>query len=151
MNRIATRPDLADTLMDIARMWAHRSTCARNRVGAVIAIHGRTVSSGYNGAPSGMDHCQHVPADIADQVGTTLGCPLAVHAEANAIAFAARAGVSVDGGELFTTLAPCRSCAQLIINAGIWAVHYAEPYRDTTGVALLRTAGLDVIATGDLV
>jgi dCMP deaminase len=67
-----------------------------------------------------------------------------VHAEANAIAYAARYGVTLDGTEMFTTHQPCLACAQIIINAGIMRVVYMNPYRLLNGLHLLIDAGLDV-------
>lgn len=69
---------------------------------------------------------------------------ISVHAEANAIAFAARWGVSLEGAELHTTLTPCIPCAQLIINTGIIRVVSMVPHHDPsrTGVQLLENAGI---------
>jgi dCMP deaminase len=70
-------------------------------------------------------------------------CVTAVHAEANAIAFAARNGVSLAGGWLYTTLAPCTTCALLLISAGITHVFaLAEYRRSLAGVNTLRDAGV---------
>lgn len=126
-------------LMDVAEVVAQRSTCLRRHVGAVIAREGRILSIGYNGAPAGMTHCTK---DICNADGP---CYNAVHAEANAIAWAARHGVELNESHLFVTLSPCLSCAQLIINAGIKAVYFQTGYRDLSGVSLLQRAGHDTI------
>lgn len=73
------------------------------------------------------------------------GCEVAVHAEQNAIAFAAKFGLALDGADLHCTDAPCLNCAKNIINSGIKRVFYNRPYRLTDGVDLLRAAGLEVI------
>lgn len=78
-----------------------------------------------------------------DQLTVTLlehPCPASVHAEANAIAFAARYGMSLDGAEMFTTYAPCLACAKLVINAGISRVVMCELYHDQSGNLLLTKA-----------
>lgn len=139
------RPSRDSTLMATAMVWQERSSCARNQVGAVIAMNGRVVSTGYNGAPPGMAHCNHgnqVRPFI--QLTTTEGCRVAIHAEANAIAHAARHGVTVLGGEVYTTLSPCYECAKLIIAAGLARVVYDRPYRDRAGLTLLTEAGVAV-------
>jgi dCMP deaminase len=69
---------------------------------------------------------------------------MAVHAEANAIAYAARFGITTDGTDLFTTLSPCLECAKLIINAGVVRVVYKHKYRDTRGIEFLELAGVEV-------
>ena len=135
-----TRITRNEMLFEIARSAAKRSTCDRRHVGAVIARDGRVLSLGYNGSPSGMPHCCDVGCLVDPQTG---GCIRTQHAESNAIAFAAREGIRVEGAELYTTLSPCLSCAKLIINAGISIVLYAEPYRDTTPVDYLRQANVD--------
>lgn len=149
---VADRPPMDETLMEVARVMARRSTCTRNSVGVVIALETRILTSGYNGAPSGLPHCDHT-CDCELGVETDLKChtadcpaqrpcETAVHAEANAIAFAARNGIALLGSTLYTTLEPCLKCAQLIINAGIWSVCAARRYRSSEGVDLLRSVGV---------
>jgi dCMP deaminase len=143
------RPSLDEVMIHHAFTWAARGTCARAQVGAVLAIDGRTVSSGYNGAPAGLPHCDcvayHEQKDV-DGVGVLndrgAGCQVAVHAEANVVAFAAKAGISTDGSTLYTTLSPCRACAALLVNAGVVRVVAVDRYRLTDGEDLLRAAGV---------
>lgn len=156
------RPTRDETLMTQAQIIAERSTCSRASVGVVIAQDARVVSQGYNGAPAGMPHCDHT-CDCTGRVGLGLGntlgklptihspgcaktsaCTAAVHAEANAIAFAAKHGVATGGAHLFTTLAPCLPCSQLIINAGIVRVVYFVAYRERAGISLLASANIEV-------
>lgn len=135
-------------LLTVAAIFAERATCSRAHVGAIIAKQGRIISTGYNGAPSGMPHCDHSKELPADAIGEVpewqLGCQVAVHAEANAIAFAAREGRSTEGAELFTTVSPCINCAKLIINAGIRRVVAISPYRHRSAIMLLIDAGLEI-------
>jgi dCMP deaminase len=152
------RPTRDKTLMAVAHLFEERSTCDRNQVGAVISLHGRILSTGYNGTPSAMDHCSHhqdeasaawpirisrVPR-LSEGASFNNGCKEAVHAEANAIAFAARYGLTIVSAEIHTTLSPCYSCAQLIINAGLIKVTYSRTYRDPSGIDLLERAGIAV-------
>lgn len=85
------------------------------------------------------------PDDFKIQQYPEKGCEVAVHAEQNAIAFAARHGLALEGSDLYCTDAPCAACARSIINAGVKTVYYERPYRITTGVELLEAAGLEVI------
>ena len=124
--------------MDIAFAVSARGTCSRAQVGAVIARDFRVISTGYNGVPSGMGHCDHTQDEQ--------GCKHSVHAEANALVFAARHGLSVEGCTLYTTYSPCYECAKLIVNAGITRVAYSLLYRDYSGVELLRDAGITVLS-----
>ena len=124
-------------LIAIAEVAAGQGTCQRLNVGAVISRNGRPITLGYNGAPSGVDHCRHL-------LNETDGCELAVHAEANAVAFAAKEGVRLNGAELHCTHEPCLKCAQLIVNAGIVRVVYVRRYRVHDGLELMNRAGLEV-------
>jgi len=159
MTQELARPTAEEILMNTALLWAERSTCERAHVGAVIAIDGRTISTGYNGAPAGLPHCNHHVYHAAEGVGhgdldpcplalptcrdvAAATCPRAVHAEANAIAFAARHGVALLGSTIYTTHAPCVPCAQLIINSGIKEVVYLNDYRITDGRKLLDKVGI---------
>lgn len=164
-----------EMLLGVAKVVALRGTCSRLRVGAVVSRDGRIISTGYNGAPSGLPHCDHSVEEpplgmafdnagraVADfdetwhitpgvlmayepSVISTGGCQTAEHAERNAIAFAARYGLALEGSEIHTTHAPCLACARTIINAGIIRVSYEIPYRLTEGVELLAHAGLEVV------
>lgn len=138
-----TRDEL---FMQIAQLLALRSTCERGHVGAVIVRDRRIVATGYNGAPSGMAHC--LDDGVGCDVGPEGGCRRAVHAEANAIAFAARDGIQLLGTTLYSTHAPCRKCAELIVNAGIKVVCYNIAYRDPAGIQLLDDAGIEFYEYG---
>lgn len=129
------RPSRDEVLMDTARLVARRSTCSRLHVGAVAGKEGRSLVSGYNGAPAGVPHCSHT---------TDEPCKIAVHAEANVIAYAARWGIQLEGAELFTTHSPCVSCCQLIVNSGVTRVVFGELFREADGLFLLQGAGIVV-------
>jgi dCMP deaminase len=131
----------AEMLMQIAEIVAERGTCSRARVGAILVRDGRVLSTGYNGAPAGVDHCAH-PCDChsdphRDGCSTRRPCLVAVHAEINAITYAARFGVSTEGADLYTTLSPCVPCVHAIINSGIRRVVYLADYRTRDGIDLL--------------
>lgn len=119
----------AALFMGTASLFAQRATCNRLKVGCIItsADH-RIISSGYNGAPKGLPHC-----DCSEEKP----CTAAIHAEANAIAWAARNGVGLLGSTMYCTHTPCIKCSELIIQAGIWLVVYGDEYRLTEGKQLL--------------
>ena len=127
-------------LIDIAGIIGESGTCTRLQVGAVLTYGRRIISTGYNGAPAGMSHCVHDKSSLA--VNTT--CPIAVHAEANVIAFAARNGVKTFASVLYTTHSPCLTCARLLINAGVKEVIFEHQYRDLSGIRELEIAGIRV-------
>lgn len=141
--------------MGTAALWADRSTCSRLHVGCVVARESRILVTGYNGAPSGMAHCDHecncgYPGKGGllfenrhlSSCNSKQPCTISVHAEANAIAFAARHGISLEGAFLYTTHTPCRPCSMLIINAGIIAVVWKEDYMRDDGLELLKAGNV---------
>jgi len=125
------RPNWDDYFLKIAEDVATRATCDRKLVGAVITFRSRILSTGYNGAPRGLPHCSGetgVGHELVDG-----HCVRTAHAEGNAIANAARAGVAIEGGTLYTTASPCYDCMKLIINAGIVRVVAGEFYDSRYG------------------
>lgn len=144
--------------MEVAETIAKLGTCERARVGAVLTRRGRAISWGYNGAPPGLPHCNennhgwgdrevdkstHPEPPLMLPAAEVLGCNNATHAEANALAFAARQGISTDDCTLYVTYSPCASCARLIIAAGISRVVVRYIYRDPQGWNLLGEAGIE--------
>lgn len=136
------RPDHDDTLSQVAVLIAQHATCQRRKVGAVLTRDSRIISTGYNGAPSGLPHCEHHPNRTVDRTVEPDKCTNIVHAEANAIVFAAKAGVSTEGTTLYTTLAPCKACAQILINSGVVRVVAQGFNSDKEGWELLKLAGV---------
>jgi dCMP deaminase len=121
-------------LMDIAITVSQRGTCLRKRVGSVIAKDGRVLSIGYVGAPSGLPHCTPETCSLETP------CLLTIHAEANAVAFAAKEGIRLSGSTMYSTVSPCLNCAKLIINSGIKAIVFLEEYREISPLVLLKSA-----------
>ena len=141
------RPGWDEYFMNIANLVATRSTCLRRNVGAVLARDRRLLSTGYNGAPSGLRHCldlgcfrkQHaIPSGERHELCRGL------HAEQNAIIQAALHGVSIKDARLYCTNHPCIICAKMIINAGIVSVIIHDGYSDTMAGEILGEAGIEV-------
>lgn len=123
--------------MSIAVQVAKRSTCDRAHVGAVIVRDRRILTTGYNGSPAGLPHCDDVGHLLVDG-----HCVRTLHAEQNAIIQAAYLDVSVQGGTIYVTHQPCLTCAKMIINAGIRRVVYAGDYPDNLARQFLAEAGV---------
>ena len=117
----------------VIELLAKRSSCEKTQVGAILVKDNRIISMGYNGAPSGVQHCTQGGCIIEN--GHCIGT---IHAEANVIAWAARNGISTEGTVLYTTHQPCLDCSKLLINAGIKEVYFIEPYTDLRGYELLK-------------
>lgn len=141
------RPSADKYFMDMAKLAATRSTCLRRHVGAVIVKDKHVLSTGYNGAPRGVTHC-----DVAGCMRIKLNVPSGtrhelcrgVHAEQNAVVQAAYFGISVKGATIYTTTFPCSLCAKILINAGIVEVVYDEGYMDDLSKEMIEESGLKV-------
>jgi len=147
MHKADRRPSWEAYFMDIARRVATRSTCLRRAVGAVVVKNKRILTTGYNGAPSGVRHCLETGC-LREQMNVASGqrhelCR-GIHAEQNAIIQAALHGVSIQGATLFCTNLPCSICAKMIINAGIEKIIYESGYADTLSEAMLKEAGVQL-------
>ncbi len=139
-----------DYFMKIAQITLKRSTCLRRQCGAVLVKDKHIIATGYNGAPSGVEHCGKVGC-LRDQLNVPSGqrseiCR-AAHAEENTIIQAALHGVNTEGSTLYTTFTPCTHCSKMIINAKIKRVVCTGSYPDELGMNLLKEAGvqLDII------
>ncbi|MEI6102917.1 MAG: dCMP deaminase family protein [Methanothrix sp.] len=140
------RPSSDDYFMEIASVVAKRSTCLRNQVGALFVRNKRILTTGYNGAPSGLEHCDIVGcAREGVASGTHHELCRAVHAEQNAIIQAALHGISIEGATLYCTHQPCILCAKMMINARVTKVVYQLSYPDGTALDFLRQAGIEVV------
>jgi dCMP deaminase len=139
------RPKWESYFMEITRLVAKRSTCIRRAVGAVIVKDKQILSTGYNGAPSGIRHCREVGClrqRMNIESGQRHELCRAIHAEQNAIIQAARHGVSIKDADLYCTNLPCIICAKMIINAGIRTLYYESGYADELSREMLDESGI---------
>ena len=135
--------------MQIAHVVATRSTCIRRHVGAVLVFDKRILATGYNGVPSGIEHCG-VRGCLREQLGIPSGTQhelcRGLHAEQNALVQAARhGGIASDGATLYCTAHPCVQCTKMLINAGVRRIVFGESYPDKLSCDLLTEAGVEVI------
>jgi dCMP deaminase len=130
--------------MMIAEQVATRSTCDRKHIGAVIVRDRTILSTGYNGSLRGAAHCDDVGHDIDNG-----HCVRTVHAEANAIAQAAKIGVAINDSELYVTASPCLACFKLVVNCGIKVIYYKEFYKDERITSYAKEIGVTLIFMGE--
>jgi dCMP deaminase len=137
--------------MELAEKLATRSHCVKAQVGAVLTKDTRIISLGYNGPPAGTHNCDidfPVNGCPRDSKGS---CSLALHAEQNAILYAAKNNVSMEGATLYVTLSPCIACARVIYTTGIKKVYFKDSYAkfkgltNDEGVDFLSKFGVEVI------
>ena len=137
---MAKRADWDEYFMRIAVEVSGRSTCDRKHVGAVIVRDRNILSTGYNGSIAGLDHCDDVGHMMEDG-----HCIATIHAEANAIIQAAKNGVNINGGFIYTTASPCWNCFKLIVNAGLKKISFGEFYRDERVFDVARRLDIELI------
>ncbi len=138
-----TRVTWNEYFMKIAEQVATRSTCDRKHIGAVIVRDKTILSSGYNGSLRGAPHCDDAGHDMENG-----HCVRTVHAEANAVAQAAKNGVRIDESEIYVTASPCLTCFKLIANCGIQTVYYKEFYRDERITEYAKQADVRLVFMG---
>ncbi len=143
-----TRIPWTSYFMKIAFMVAERSTCLRRKVGAVAVKDNRILATGYNGAPSKLEHCLNIGC-IRDKLGVPSGerhelCR-GLHAEQNVIIQAAVYGISLKDADIYCTHQPCLICSKMLINCQIKTIYFANSYPDPIAVSLLEEAGISFI------
>jgi dCMP deaminase len=148
------RPSFDDIYMELAAKLALRSHCVKAQVGAVLTKDTRIVSLGYNGPPAGTHNCDEEWPGTGCPRDSRGSCSLALHAEQNAILYATKNNVSMDGAVLYITLSPCIACARVIFTVGIKKVVYKDSYAEfkglpvEEGVDFLRRFGVEVSRYG---
>jgi len=141
MSKKINRPSWDEYFLRLAVLVSSRSTCLRRKVGAVLVKDKRVLATGYNGAPSGITHCEVVGC-LREKLNIPSGerhelCR-GLHAEQNALLQAALHGVSVKDSTLYITCACCSICAKMIINAGIKEIVFIGDYPDKMAIDFLK-------------
>ena len=144
MERVSKR----NYYLDIAQTVLERATCLRRVYGAIIVKNDEIISTGYNGAPKGIRHCEDRGGCLRQKLGVPSGqrhelC-MALHAEQNAIIQAASMGHAIEGGTIYITHQPCGICAKMIVNAGVVRVVYHSGYPDDFALDIFKEAGVQV-------
>jgi dCMP deaminase len=117
--------------INIAKELATASKCVSKQVGAVIVKDGRILSTGYNGTPPGYDNCcDHWDGKYTKE-HHEWSKTYEIHAEMNALIWAAREGISINGATIYVTLDPCSDCSKNIIASGIKRIVYDKSYEHT--------------------
>ena len=149
-----SRPNWDRYFLDLCEAVAKRATCDRGRSGCVIVKDKRIMTTGYVGAPAGLPHCDEAGHDmrkVFNSNGTvTQHCVRTLHAEQNAIIQAARFGIPLEGATIFCKMTPCRTCAMMIINAGINRVVCEKRYHaDADTREMFKQACVELVIMND--
>lgn len=137
-NRKKARPDWDEYFIGIAKAVSARATCLRRKYGTVITKDNIIVSTGYNGAPSGMKDCLDVGKCTRKELqiphGERYELCHSVHAEANAMIRASADELrgstiyisGIDDGSSECPSEPCMMCKRMILNSKIVRVVYSD-------------------------
>lgn len=147
MKRRLKRPSWDEYFLELAHLVSKRATCLRRNVGAVLVKEKRILATGYNGAPSGITHCE-ITGCLREKLKIPSGerhelCR-GLHAEQNCLLQAALHGTGTKGSHLYITTQPCIICAKMIINAGIEEIVFEGDYPDKMAVDFLKEAGVRI-------
>lgn len=143
-------PTFDEIYMELAWNLSRKSHCVKIKVGAVLARDTRIISLGYNGPPAGTHNCDELWPETGCPRDSKGGCSLAIHAEQNAIIYAAKNKATIEGSVLYVTLSPCLACARIIYTSGIKKVLFLQSYasykgiQSDEGVDFLRQFGVTV-------
>lgn len=144
------RPSWDEYFLQMVELVGSRGTCDRGRTATIIVKDKRILATGYAGSPLGLPHCDDVGHEmhtVTNEDGTqSRHCIRTAHAELNAIANAARVGVSIDGATMYMKMVPCYTCAKTMINAGIKRVVSLKDYHATKRAKeVFKEAGIELV------
>ena len=142
------RPSWDTYFLQMAHLVSTRSTCLRRQVGAVIVKDNRILATGYNGAPSGLPHCDEVGCLRTEQgipSGERHELCRALHAEQNALLQAAIHGVSVQGCDIYLTCQPCIICAKMLVQVGVKRVVFTGDYPDGLAMDMFKESDMQLV------
>ena len=145
--KVLTRPDFDEYVLKLASVVAERATCHRHHMGAIAVRDKHILTTGYNGAPSGLKDCLELGC-LRDEMGIPSGerheiCR-GVHAEQNVIIQAALHGISLEGSTIYCTHTPCVLCAKMLVNAKIKRFVSFGRYNDNAFMNLFQEASIEL-------
>ncbi len=126
------------SFINIAKEIALASKCVSKQVGAVIVKDGRILSTGYNGTPPGYKNCSEYWNGEYTKEHHEWSKTYEIHAEMNAIIWAARKGISIEGATIYVTLEPCSECSKNLIASGIKRIVYEKAYEYTNSLIISK-------------
>ena len=154
-NLSKNKPSWDEYFLEITKTVALRATCDRGKSGCVIVKDNRILSTGYVGAPAGLPSCDevgHLIRKVTYEDGCTKEhCQRTIHAEANAILYAAKYGVAINGATLYCSMVPCQNCAMTIIACGIKKVVALNNYQaGSISIELFKNSNIELVIINNL-
>lgn len=113
--------------MNIAVEIAKMSTCSSDHVGCVLTHRNRIIGVGFNGVPSGRNHCVDTPKTIPHKEWAAQN---EIHSELNAVIDAGKRGTLTPGFTAYCTLYPCIDCAKALVAAGVSRIYVQDKWEN---------------------
>ena len=137
------RPPWDSYFMHLAHLASLRSNCMKRRVGCVLTLNSRILSTGYNGTPRGLTNCNQGGCPRCNSgTSSSLSTCLCLHAEENALLEAGRDRIR-EGAVLYCDTCPCLTCSVKIAQVGVAEVVYSQGYNmDEDSRRILAEAGV---------
>ena len=143
VGEMISRPTWSELFVETTLLFAKRSSCLKTQQAALLVKDNRIISFGINGSPAGHINCLEYSEAICGK-DSNGSCFLGIHAEQNAIGYAARNGIDTEGCSIYCTQSPCISCAKLAVASGIKEFYYISNYRLDDGIKFLEQAGVSI-------
>jgi dCMP deaminase len=140
-----TADELPRRLLDHARELSGKSSDWWRQVGAIAVRDEEILGAAWNHhCPT--EYAPYIDGDPRDGFsrGVRADLSTAIHAEASIVARAARAGISLEGADLYVTTFPCPACARLVAEAGFRRCYFAGGYSILEGDNILKAAGVEL-------
>ena len=139
---VLSRPSWHEIFTEATILFSKRSSCVKAQQAALLIKDNRIISFGVNGSPAGLLNCNEEGGEEICGKDSNGSCFLGVHAEANAIGYAARNAIATEGCIIYCTMTPCISCAKLVVASGIKEFYYIDEYRLDDGKRFLKYCGI---------
>jgi dCMP deaminase len=145
-NRVISEDSFAKELLNTLEVTAQKSPDWWRQIAAALVVDGQVISSGYN-EHSPSSHSLEINGDPRSNfdAGQGAGIYTSIHAEAAALAEAAKLGISTDGADAYVTTFPCPTCARSLAAAGIKRVFYRNGYSLVDAEQILKDAQIEII------
>ena len=141
---VLSRISFEELFVETTKLVAKRSSCVKAQQAALLIKDNRIISFGYNGPPAGTLNCLEDGGEEACGKDSNGSCRLGIHAEQNAIGYAARNGINTEGCIIYCTQTPCISCAKLVVASGIKEFYYIDEYRLDEGKKFLAACKIKI-------
>ena len=118
--------------INIAYEISSWSNCVSRQTGAVIVRDNRILSTWYNWTPAWYINCKDYWKWEYTKDHHDWSYKYEIHAEMNALIWAAKNWIKIDGSVLYSTYQPCFDCTRAAIAAWIKKIVYKEKYKHHT-------------------